>query len=840
MSQMTGMPPQPPSGVRGGTSGDGALWGEYGRRVSFLRRVGLFHDASPTLLAHVAAALRPLRAEPGMVICREGEIGDQFFLIDTGTLTVTIEAGGRNAELAQLGPGEFFGELALLRGGAQQEMGRRTGTVTARTAAQLWSLGTADFRELLAREPQIAAIVQRAAQLRERANSSSAFEVERRNLAVLAQGRQRITLGRDQTNDLAFPSRLVSRNHAVVEWSGETYTIRDLDSSNGTFVNGQRVAQAVLRDGDEIWVADERFIFDRQQIHHPTDRRGIRVDVQGLTKTVRGGKAILNDVSLSIMPGEFVAIVGGSGAGKTTLMDAISGVRPATGGTVLYNGRDYYASMALYRNILGYVPQDDIIHTALPVRDTLRYAAQMRLPPDTSRADVDAAVDQTLAELGMTPHANTLVGALSGGQRKRASIGVELLTRPRIFFLDEPTSGLDPATDAQMMRLMRQLADGGSTVLLTTHATKNVVLCDKVIFLARGGFLAFIGTPQRALQYFAAEAFDEIYERLGNEATPEEWAARFRNSPDYAQMLAEQARLGPAQAGSDAGQHQSLGATGNTGGIRRQLRQFSVLSRRATQIFTQNRGQLIPLVMQPIVISILVLILFRANAFDLDAENPAATVPLLFLLAFAALLFGIFNGIQEIVKEAAIFRRERMINLAIMPYVLSKIAILSPIIIYSELVMIAILLVFGRLPDFSLAVYIPLTVTLMLTAFTALLLGLCGSAAISTTSQASQIMPVLIMPQAIFAGAILAVPAMNIVGRSLSALVFMRWSFEALGRSVDLDNLFANGTSPIARASGVQFGDSFSRNVTHNWLFLAIFLVFFFVVTCVTLWRKSA
>jgi ABC-type multidrug transport system ATPase subunit/CRP-like cAMP-binding protein len=836
MDRLTGTPP-----TRAVAGDGGELWGEYGRRVAFLRRVGLFYDASPTLLAHVAAALRPLRAEPGMVICREGDPGDQFYLIDQGTLSITIEAGNETRELATLGPGEFFGEQTLLRRGTSEGEGRRSATVRAATAAQLWSIGAADFRELMDREPGIAAIVHRAAQIRDSANIGAVLEVERRNLATLAQGRQRITIGRGPENDLPFPSRLVSREHAVVEWTGETYSIRDLDSSNGTFVNGQRIAQAALQDGDEIWVADERFIFDRRQIHHPTDRRGIRVDVQGLTKTVRGGKAILNDVSLSILPGEFVAIVGGSGAGKTTLMDAISGVRPATSGTVLYNGRDYYASMALYRNILGYVPQDDIIHTALPVRDTLRFAAQLRLPPDTSRADLDAAVDQTLGELAMTPHAATLVGALSGGQRKRCSIGVELLTRPRIFFLDEPTSGLDPATDAQMMRLMRQLADAGSTVMLTTHATKNVVLCDKVIFLARGGFLAFIGTPQRALQYFAAEAFDEIYDRLGNEASPEEWAARFRASPDYAQMLAEQTRMvSPGGAGADGGQHQPLGATGNKGGLLRQIRQFSVLTRRAARILTQSRAQLLPLIMQPIAISVLILILFRAGGFDLDAENPAAAVPLLFLLAFAALLFGIFDGIQEIVKEAAIFRRERMINLAIMPYVLSKIAVLAPHLIFCELVMVAILLVFGRLPDFSLAVYVPLIVTLLLTAFTAFLLGLCGSAAISTTSQASQIMPVLIMPQAIFAGAILAIPAMNIIGRTLSALVFMRWSFEALGRSVDLDNLFANGTAPTARATGAIFGDSFSRDVVQNWGFLGLFMLFFFAVTCFILWRKSA
>lgn len=817
--------------------GDEPLWGEYGRRISFLRRVGLFADAAPTLLAHVAATLRAQTAEPGTVVCREGEPGDTFYLVAEGALAVTIEAGSKTCELARLGPGEFFGELAHLRSA------RRSATVRAITPAQLWLLGGSDFRELLAREPEVAAIVERAARLREAANARAVFEVEHRNLAALAQDQQRITLGRDHRNDLAFPSRLVSRYHAVVEWVGDRYAIRDLGSSNGTYVNGQRVTRAPLEDGDEVWVADERFIFDRRQIHRPADRRGIRVDVQGLTKRVSGEKTILNDVSLSILPGEFVAIVGGSGAGKTTLMDAISGVGPASSGVVLYNGRDYYASMALYRNSLGYVPQDDIIHTALPVRDTLRYAAQLRLPPDTSPTDLDAAVDQTLGELGLTSQAKTVVGALSGGQRKRASIGVELLTRPRIFFLDEPTSGLDPATDAQMMRLMRRLADGGSTVLLTTHATKNVMLCDKVVFLARGGHLAFIGSPQRALQYFSAGAFDEIYERLADEATPEEWARRFRAARDYTQMLEEQPRTGqpvPVARGAETARHQSLGASGNKGGAGRQLRQFTVLTRRALQIFTQSPPQLIPLLMQPVIIGVLVLILFRSNAFDLNVENPSSAVSILFFLAFAAFQFGLFDGIQEIVKEVTVFRRERMVNLAILPYVLSKIVVLAPILVFSEFVMVAVLLLFGRLPSFSVAVYAPLVITLLLTAFAAVTMGLFASALVTTNDQASQVMPALILPQVLFSGAILAVPSMNVAGRALSSVMITRWSFEALGRAADLNYLFANGTSPIAGATRLQFGDSFSRDVWQNWLTLVAFTLVFFVLTCLVLWRKSA
>ncbi|HEX5503634.1 MAG TPA: ATP-binding cassette domain-containing protein [Thermomicrobiales bacterium] len=805
-------------------------WGELGRRIRFLSRVGLFQDAPRPLLTHVAAALKPVAVGAGQVVCREGEPGDQFFLIESGTLAVVAENGGAPRDLARLGPGEFFGEMALLG------QGRRSATIRAESPAQLWALGSADFSELLAREPAIDSVLRRAAHLRESAATSAAFEVEHRNLAALAEGRQQIRIGRGPDNDLVFNSRLVSRDHAVVEWGGAGYRIRDLGSGNGTFVNGREVRAADLQDGDEIWIANERFVFDRREIQRVLEPRGIRIDVTDLAKVVKGGKTILNDIALSILPGEFVAIVGGSGAGKSTLMDAMSGVRPATGGRVLYNGRDYYRNMALYRNVLGYVPQDDIIHTSLPVRTTLRYAARLRLPADTPKQDLEAVVDQAIDSLGLTNQATVRVGALSGGQRKRSSIGVELLTQPRVFFLDEPTSGLDPATETQMMRLARRLADDGSTVILTTHATKNVMLCDKVVFLARGGYLAFVGTPRRALHYFGCAEFDEIYERLAAEASPEEWAARFRATPDYAQLLADQPHPDGAEAAVPAADRRGLGGSGRMRGL---VRQFAVLTQRNFSIFTQSRAALIPLLMQPVIITILVLALFHSGAFDLDVANPATPAQVLFFLAFAAFQFGLFDGIQEIAKEFPIFYRERMVNLAIVPYVTSKAVTLAPILILSELLMLGILWVTGRMPSSGLDVYAPLLITLLLTAFASLALGLFMSAVVARPEQTSQIMPALILPQVLFSGAILAVPSMNIVGQTISRLMITRWSFEALGHSVDLNALFEHGTSPIGKAARLQYGDSFSRAIGQNWIILAVFLVAFYVLACLILWRKS-
>src|SRR5262249_32093625 len=216
----------------------------------------------------------------------------------------------------------------------------------------------------------------------------------------------------------------------------------------------------------------------------------------------------------------------------------------------------------LFRGEIGYVPQRDIVHMELTPQSALDYAAQLRMPPDTTRAERQGRVQEVLADLDLGERKSAPISQLSGGQLKRVSIGVELLTKPRLFFLDEPMSGLDPGTEYEMMKLLRQLADQGRTVVLITHATKNVMLCDKVAFLARGGYLSYFGPPDAALAYFdqyrtARERrekemeFDDIYSILDDprRGTPAEWAARFESMrPGPAAGAPGRA---PAQGGTD-------------------------------------------------------------------------------------------------------------------------------------------------------------------------------------------------------------------------------------------------------------------------------------------------
>ena len=382
-------------------------------------------------------------------------------------------------------------------------------------------------------------------------------------------------------NDLCLDDPRVSRYHAVIERTGAQYRIQDLRSHNGTFVNGKRVEREQrLNPGDEIQIAGMKLVFSEEGLNKLDTRGGLRLDLVHLNKVVKGGKNLLQDISLAVYPREFVALVGTSGAGKSTLLDAMNGFRPATTGEVLVNGVNLYTHFDAYRTELGYVPQEDIMHRELTVYQALDYAGKLRMPADTSAQERAARIHQVLAELNLVERKDLPIHKLSGGQRKRVSIAIELLTKPQMFFLDEATSGLDPGTELELMQLLRRLTEDpkeSRTIILITHATKNVVLCDKVIFLTKGGYLAFYGAPDEALSYFDGWRspqerlmrpdfeFDDIYNLIDpDKALPEnaserdklalaaEWGGRYRNSPYYRKYVAARLREGQAARATPA------------------------------------------------------------------------------------------------------------------------------------------------------------------------------------------------------------------------------------------------------------------------------------------------
>ncbi len=632
-----------------------------------------------------------------------------------------------------------------------------------------------------------------------------------------------ITIGRAGC-DVLLENPQVSRFHAQIDRAaGGAAILRDAGSSNGTFVNGRRLSGShTLRPGDVIQIGAFKLIYNVASLDQYDQQGALRIDARGLTRTVaRGGKQriILNNVSLSIAPREFVALVGGSGTGKSTLMKALCGYVPATAGQVFVNGDDFYHNFDAYRTVLGYVPQDDILHRTLPVGRALGYAAHLRLPADTAESEIDSRITRVLDDVEMAPHRDKMVENLSGGQRKRVSIGAELLADPSLFFLDEPTSGLDPGLEKKMMYTLRRLADTGRTVILVTHATANITQCDHVIFMAAGRMVYF-GPPAEALVFFNVTSgdFADIYTKLEGQGDPqgpivqrdlqgeygtwatanpgakappslgELWEIKFRASASYQRYVA--GRLGQTSL-SQPTPHPT--ATPQRQNKVSPLRQFGILTRRYFDLTLQDRRNLLILLFQSPIVALLLLLVARSDALtgvqatDLIQRGEAKKV--LFMLATVSVWFGIINAAREITKELPIFQRERLVNLRIGPYLLSKVAVLSTLIIAQTLVLLGIITLKVGFPADTGVILPPLAetfITLLLTALTGMALGLVISAASDSGDRAISIVPLALIPQILFAGLIFKIEGL---ATPLSWLTISRWSMDALGISADLNSL---------------------------------------------------
>ncbi len=534
---------------------------------------------------------------------------------------------------------------------------------------------------------------------------------------------------------------------------------------------------------------------------------GARVDAVDVTRRV-GARQILHQLSLSIEPGELVAIAGGSGAGKTTLLKILAGLQPPSDGEVSHSGVVPGARDSAQSRI-GYVPQDDIIHLEMPLRRTLRYAARLRLPAGTPAAEADRVVEQTMADLDLTDRAEVPVRALSGGQRKRASIAVELLTRPRLFFLDEPTSGLDPSTAADVMRLLRGLSERGVTVVLTTHEPASIDRCDRVIFLARDGHLVFSGSPRAARRHFRVNDLADVYDRLDAGHPPIICAEPISDRPGVAPPAGPQVRCP---------------------GI---VRQWWLLTRRNVDVLVRNRLTLTVLLGSPVLVTAMMATLFQRGAFDSGGAADVGPAQIVFWIAFDGFFFGLTYGLLQIVGEIAVFRRERLAGLSVGAYVASKVTALLPVLAAVSAVLLAVLRALGRLPAVGWHVYTMLFVTMVIEATSALALGLLASAAVHNAAQAALALPMLCFPQVLFGGAIVPVDQMALPGRLMSLGLANRHAFQALGRDLDLDRFTA--TLPAMSA----YRETFNGGTAGCLIALGSFAVALTLATVWVLDRRS-
>ena len=409
---------------------------------------------------------------------------------------------------------------------------------------------------------------------------------------------------------------------------------------------------------------------------------GATIEAHRVSRTLRNGAHILSAVTLRVEPDELVAVIGASGAGKTTLLETLAGLRLPSSGRVHVDGWDLRHHRHSLREVIGYVPQDDIIHRDLPVRSTVRHAARLRLP-HLERRELDDLVDRTIAQLGLAERAATAVGRLSGGQRKRVSIAVELLTRPRAFFLDEPTSGLDPASARSLLASLRALAADGSTVMLTTHSPDDVAQCDRVVILARGGRLLFHGTPTDALAHFAVDDVADIYRVLTEQGEQHE---PFDDASLLEDMPSSLSRHEPATPPS-----------------MRLRAQWAVLCRRNVEVLIRNRLTLAIMLGAPALVIAMFVTLYRPDAYQPATGDPLAAVAITYWLAFAAFFFGLTYGLLQVCSEIAVVRRERNVGLGLGAYLLAKVAVLVPVLIAVNVTMVIALRFTNRLPDLGTA-----------------------------------------------------------------------------------------------------------------------------------------
>ena len=603
-----------------------------------------------------------------------------------------------------------------------------------------------------------------------------------------------VKIGRATDNDVVIPDVLASRHHATLVPGPSGTEIRDERSINGTFVNGARVDSKVLSDGDVVTIGNVDLVFRGGALARRTeteaDTRTGGLDVHGITWTIEGNKTLLDNISVEARPGTLTAVIGPSGAGKSTFARLVAGYTHPTTGTVCFEGHDIHAEYASLRSRIGMVPQDDVVHGQLTVNQALNYAAELRLPPDTTKEDRRQVVAQVLEELEMTRHADTRVDKLSGGQRKRASVAMELLTGPSLLILDEPTSGLDPALDRQVMTMLRQLADAGRVVLVVTHSLTYLDVCDQVLLLAPGGKTAFFGPPNQIGQSMGTTNWADIFSTVAGD--PDAANKRFleQHGPPPPQRAAQK----PADLGSPT--RTSV------------PRQLSTIARRQMRLVISDRGYFAFLMMLPFIMGVLSLSVPGEVGFGVPvpAERGGAAPnepgQILVMLNVGAIFMGTALTIRALIGERAIFLREQAVGLSTSAYLLAKIFVFTAFAIIQAAIVTSIA-VWGKgwgpgavdrgavIGNRNLELFVDIAVTCVAAA----MVGLALSALAKSQEQIMPLLVVAIMSQLVFSGGMIPVTD-RLVLDQMSWFTPARWGFASSASTIDLMRLVPGPLTP--------------------------------------------
>jgi ABC transport system ATP-binding/permease protein len=652
---------------------------------------------------------------------------------------------------------------------------------------------------------------------------------------------QVISIGRRPDNDIIVSDLAVSKVHAQLRKTPTgAYMIIDAGSHNGTFVNGVRVHKADLSEEDLVSIGHSTFRLSGGVLTQYNDEGRAPFAAQDLAVSVADGrkrKTILAGITFPLAERSMMAVLGPAGAGKSTLLNALTGKSPATAGTVLYDNRDLYQSYEELRHRIGLVPQDSITHDALTAREALSYAAELRFSPDVSADDRRHRVAAVLEELEMTQHAGTPIKRLSGGQKKRVNIGLELLTQPSLLFLDEPTSPLDPHLKRQMFQQLRAMAnkdaaDGQSVVVITHDVDASLLgLCDRLLVLAPGGHMAYFGPPREALKFFDKADWADVFQAFSDH--PEtDWAAEFQTSRDYLKYVAMPMAPRLRQPPPAAPEAEAL--RGRRRGL---LTQALIMSRRQFRVIASDRVYLTLAGGFPVILGLMFLLMLKSSdAMGLYGApgnlNKSDIQPLLILI-LAAALSGAVNSIGEIVKERDIFQRERMAGISPGAYLLSKIWVLGLVSIVQALIIVVLGLSLTRMPlNGSVITSFPfaeLAIAVLVTCVVSMLLGLLISSLATSAEQTFPILVVATLLQVVFTGAATPLKGAMIY---LSDPFPARWGLAMLGSTVNLNQ----DSVPLAPNP-----DKLWDHTSGQWLFdLAILLALGLLMVLFTYRRLAA
>jgi ABC-type multidrug transport system ATPase subunit len=635
-------------------------------------------------------------------------------------------------------------------------------------------------------------------------------------------------IGRRPDNDIVVPDIGVSKQHAELRLSPTgRFQIIDLGSHNGTFVNGNRVNEAELKDDDIIAIGHATFrVFGDELIEYLDDGRAT-FEAHDLQVVVSDGgkqKVLLDGITFPLEERSMMAVIGPAGAGKSTLLNALTGKRPSNSGTVYYDFRDLYDNYDELRHRIGLVPQESVTHDQLTARTALGYAAELRFPSDTGADERDQRVGEVLDELSMSQHANTRIDRLSGGQKKRVNIGLELLTRPTLLFLDEPTSPLDPHLKRDMFDQMRAMADKtaekGQSVVVITHDVESKLIdqCDRLIVLQPGGKMAYFGPPSEGLRYFGREDWADVFQAFADEPN-RDFAVEYRASPEFVKYVATPISVRqrqPERRPDDTPRPKQ----------RSSLSQVFTMARRYRRVMVADRVFMITTVLMPVLLGLLV----RATPATfglLDSTTPmsglnVSAIQVLMILVMSSVLSGTALSIREFIKERDIFERERMAGLSASAYLFSKVIVLTIISVLQALLVTVVGLAGMKVPASGVVIpgtaLIEIFVALAVLSVISMLIGL----AISTlVTKGDQTMPILVgvtMVQVALSGGLFPVTgALKYVAMIAPA----RWGLGAIASTINLNVI----QSSISNGPLGQKPDPLWAHSASHWLTAIVVMI---------------